>query len=97
MTDPTLGYANGHADGLAEISVRGSSPEYLAGYDSGRIEAMKTMERCSAHGKQVMLDGVHFADAISNEAAVVIACALNHAGTDILDPWASDKLQSYLA
>jgi hypothetical protein len=37
-------------------------------------------DRITVHGKQIKLDGEHLADAVSEEAADVIATCLNRAG-----------------
>lgn len=57
--------------------------------------------RCVAKGKQVLLDGQHFADAISEAAAAVIADCVEHIhdGDMIASqyPEAHDRISSYLA
>jgi hypothetical protein len=39
--------------------------------------------RFTAHGKQVLFDGQHYADAIDNEAAKAIAYAMNRIIPDV--------------
>lgn len=56
--------------------------------------------RCVAVGKQVLLDGQHFADARSEEAAKVIADCVEHFGHPNVEfeyPKAAARVESYLA
>lgn len=55
--------------------------------------------RAVAHGKQVKLDGVHFADAISEAAAAIIADTLNHAGLagEMWPAEVRNRVEAYLA
>lgn len=56
--------------------------------------------RCIAQGKQVLLDGRHFADATSEAAAVVIADCVEYFGLDSRDMTDADavtRVESYLA
>lgn len=46
-------------------------------------------QRATAHGKEVCLDGEHFADAVSPEAAAVICDCINFAGLPA-DRWPTD-------
>lgn len=59
-----------------------------------------TERRCVAAGKQVKLDGHHFADAISEAAAAVIADCVEffgHPNVEYDHPEAAQRVESYLA
>lgn len=54
--------------------------------------------RVQAHGKQVMLDGRHLADAVSEEAAKVIAlCVQFCRDTNFADPAERAVVEEFLA
>ena len=54
--------------------------------------------RVTHHGKQVLLDSEHLADAVSAEAAEVIAICVERAGLDnITDPAEREKVAGFLA
>lgn len=42
------------------------------------------IRRCVAHGKQVMLDGQHYADATDERAAIIIADAVEFFGAPLI-------------
>lgn len=48
-------------------------------------------------GKQVKFDGVHLCDAATEEAAEIIAIALNHAGAPIFDAEKHNKMARFFA
>lgn len=47
--------------------------------------------RITAEGKEILLDGKHFADAVSPEAAIAIANAMTYAGLSH-EAWPIDKI-----
>lgn len=53
--------------------------------------------RVTWHGKQVMLDDRHLADAVSEEAAIVIAICLNNITSDCVDHDQDVILTSFFA
>lgn len=53
--------------------------------------------RVTTHGKQVKLDGQHFADAASEEAARCIADAVNWIGSSKIPPDVHDRLMQVLS
>lgn len=59
----------------------------------------KESRRCVAHGKQVLLDDLHLADATSDVAAAVIADAVQYAGLAAvrMPEDASRRLTEFLA
>ena len=58
-----------------------------------------TERRCIAAGKQVLLDGKHLADAVTPEAAQVIADCVEHIYDDLVDrfPEADQRIKEFLA
>lgn len=67
---------------------------------AAKLDQLEEPRRCVASGKQVILDGEHFADARSPEAAAVIADCIEFAGQPgqlWLDPAAAERVESYLA
>lgn len=55
-------------------------------------EKTEDERRVTAVGKQVLLDGDHFADAVSEKAAMAIADALEYANTSYLPASASELM-----
>lgn len=59
-----------------------------------------SQRRCISKGKQVLLDGEHFADACNEAAAAVIADCVEYIGHPNFEyeyPDAAQRVESYLA